>query len=62
MDKCIIISQSERVCLTDLLTESINKLDNNKFNSLFRFRFDVVNDIKVNYKSILSKIEDAFND
>ena len=57
MEKCIIISQDERIALCVLLTESIKKLDDKSFSL---FRLDLVNEIKFHYKSVLSKLEEAF--
>lgn len=59
MEKCIIISQDERIYLLALLTESIKKLDDKSFSL---FRFNIVNESKFHYKSVFSKIEEAFND
>ncbi|MBR5874966.1 MAG: hypothetical protein IKY90_09580 [Oscillospiraceae bacterium] len=59
MEKCIIISQSERIALSVLLTESIKKLDDRSFSL---FRFNIANETKIHYRSVLSKIEEAFYD
>lgn len=56
-DKVIIISEDERIALCALLTQSINKLNDKSFSL---FRPDLVNEIKSHYKSVLSKLEEAF--
>lgn len=59
MEKCIIISQSERIAISALLTEAIEKIDNKSFSL---FRFNIVNETKFHYRSVLSKIEEAFDE
>ena len=58
IERVIIISQSERIVLSALLTESIKKLDDKSFSL---FRFNILNETKFHLKSVLCKIDEAFD-
>lgn len=60
MEKCIIISQSEAMVLLPLLKSSIQAL--RKQISLTETHHVVINQLRLDYQSIVNKLEEAFNE